>query len=99
MTERYEIRLAGHLSAALLSVFEGMTASERSAETILQGTIRDQTDLHSLLRRADELGLKLIAVRKIDEETPIQVPPAEERPIGLVPDESLPRRRGSRDKP
>jgi hypothetical protein len=84
VTEHYEIRLAGRLSQTLLAVFGGMTVTERPAEPVLRGPIRDQSDLHGILHRADELGLKVIAFRSLDDPA-AQNEPAEERVERPVP--------------
>lgn len=70
MTERYEIRLAGRLSPAVVAAFEGMSASERPAETVLRGPVTDQAALHGLLDRASDFGLSLIAVRRLPDVDP-----------------------------
>ena len=70
MTDQYEIRIAGTLSDAVAAAFEGMTATERPAETILRGAVPDQAALHGLLDRASDLGLNLIAVRRIPSDDP-----------------------------
>jgi hypothetical protein len=63
----YEIRIKGRVSAQLLSVFEGMEASEQSVETVLRGPVADQAALHGLLDRVQALGLELIEVRRVSE--------------------------------
>ncbi len=63
----YEIHIKGRVSAQLLSVFEGMEASERSADTVLRGPVLDQAALHGLLDRIQALGLELIEVRRLSE--------------------------------
>lgn len=96
MTGHYEIRLAGRLSETLLAVFEGMTVTERPAETVLRGPIRDQSDLHGILHRADELGLKVMAFRSLDDPAAQSEASEErvERPVpGTVPGRPPRRRR------
>jgi hypothetical protein len=51
----------------LLSVFEGMEASEQSVETVLRGPVADQAALYGLLDRIQALGLELIEVRRVSE--------------------------------
>jgi hypothetical protein len=63
----YEIHIRGLVSEQLLAVFEGMEASERSAETVLRGPVTDQAALHGLLDRIQALGLELIEVRRVSE--------------------------------
>jgi hypothetical protein len=36
-------------------------------ETILHGPVRDQAELHGLLRRLQSLGLELVEVRRLPE--------------------------------
>ena len=66
--ERYEIRLRGLLSDAVLASFEGMSATQRPAETVLRGSLPDQAALHGLIDRAGALGLELISVRQLTTE-------------------------------
>ena len=63
----YEIHIKGRVSEQLLSVFEGMEASEQSVETVLRGPVPDQAALHGLLDRIQALGLELIEVRRLSE--------------------------------
>jgi ketosteroid isomerase-like protein len=63
----YEIRLMGALDARWSSWFGGLSvASNARGETILTGSIRDQSALHGVLGRVRDLGLPLIAVRCLD---------------------------------
>jgi hypothetical protein len=66
----YEIHIKGRVSEQLLSVFEGMEASEQSVETVLRGPVADQAALHGLLDRIQALGLELIEVRRVPEPPP-----------------------------
>ncbi len=72
----YEIHIKGRVSEQLLSVFEGMEASEQSVETVLRGPVADQAALYGLLDRIQALGLELIEVRRVSEPEP----PQEQRP-------------------
>jgi hypothetical protein len=63
---RYEIRIRGRVSAAVLDTFD-MESDIEPVETILHGPVRDQAELHGLLRRLQSLGLELIEVRRLPE--------------------------------
>jgi hypothetical protein len=63
---RYEIRIRGRVSAAVLDTFD-MESDVEPVETILHGPVRDQAELHGLLRRLQSLGLELIEVRRLPE--------------------------------
>ena len=64
---RYEIRIRGRVSAAVLDTFDAMESDVEPVETILHGPVRDQAELHGLLRRLQSLGLELIEVRRLPE--------------------------------
>ena len=64
---RYEIRIRGRVSAAVLETFDPMESDVEPVETILHGPVRDQAELHGLLRRLESLGLELIEVRRLPE--------------------------------
>ena len=63
---RYEIRIRGRVSSAVLDTFD-MENDVEPVETILHGPVRDQAELHGLLRRLQALGLELIEVRRLPE--------------------------------
>jgi hypothetical protein len=61
----YEIRIRGRLSRAVLEGFEGMESEIGAVETLLYGSVRDQSELHGLLDRIQALGLELVEVRRL----------------------------------
>jgi hypothetical protein len=65
----YEIHIRGRVSEQLLTVFEGMEATVQSVETVLRGPVRDQAALHGLLDRIQALGLELVEVRRLPEDS------------------------------
>jgi hypothetical protein len=67
---RYEIRIRGRVSAAVLETFDAMESDVEPVETILHGPVRDQAELHGLLHRLQSLGLELIEVRRLPESNP-----------------------------
>ena len=62
---RYEIRVRGRVSAAVLDTFDDMESEVEPVETILHGPVRDQAELHGLLHRLQSLGLELSEVRRL----------------------------------
>jgi hypothetical protein len=62
---RYEIRVRGRLSDAVLETFDGLESEVERVETILHGPVRDQAELHGLLHRLQALGLELVEVRRL----------------------------------
>jgi hypothetical protein len=62
---RYEIRVRGRVGQAVLDTFERLESDVEPVETVLHGPVRDQAELHGLLRRLQGLGLELIEVRRL----------------------------------
>jgi hypothetical protein len=66
----YEIRVEGHLSTSWSSWFEGLEIRHQAGgETVLLGTLPDQTALHGVLMRIRDLGLPLVAVNRTKRRT------------------------------
>jgi hypothetical protein len=68
-TAAYEIRIKGLLSDSLSGAFEDFTVAMRPAETIMRGELRDQSELHGVLDQIQLLGLELIEVRQIEQNS------------------------------
>ena len=63
----YQIRIKGHLGTQWTDWFEGLTITlEDNGETLLTGTVVDQSALHGLLRKVRDLGMPLISVKRIE---------------------------------
>lgn len=67
MSENFEIRVRGRLGRQALSALDDFVAEAEPAETVLRGTIEDQSALHGLLDQIQGLGLELVEVRRIDD--------------------------------
>ena len=62
----YEIRVEGQLGISWSSWFEEMDIRhEENGETVLSGPITDQAALHGVLMKIRDLGLPLVAVRRL----------------------------------
>ena len=62
----YQITVRGRLSDALLTAFDGLTATPSAAGTVLCGEIPDQAVLFGVLERIESLGLELLAVSRTE---------------------------------
>jgi hypothetical protein len=68
-SERYEIRIKGHLDARWSTWFDGLSlSSEADGTTIIHGTVIDQAALHGLLRKVRDLGLTLLSVMHVEPD-------------------------------
>ena len=61
--EAYRLEVKGELSRTAGVAFHGMSIRHDEGNTVLEGTIRDQAELHGLLQRVSDLGLTLVSVR------------------------------------
>ena len=59
----YQIRIKGHLGQQSMSWFEGlMVTLEEDGNTLLNGSVVDQSALHGILKRVRHLGMPLLLV-------------------------------------
>lgn len=68
---RYEIRVEGVLEERWSDWFGGLTVLIEADQTILSGTLADQSALHGVLDRVRDMGLSVIDMRRL--------PPAQNR--------------------
>ena len=70
-SNRYEIRLQGHLDPRWAALFDGLRLSQEShGITLLAGPVIDQGALHGLLRKVRDIGLPLISVTHVEPNPP-----------------------------
>lgn len=62
---QYEIRVAEVLNGSWSTWFEGLEVREEMGQTVVFGSIPDQSALHGVLEKIRDLGLHLIAVRRV----------------------------------
>jgi hypothetical protein len=60
----YQIRLKGVLDASWSDWFDGFTITVEGNDTILLGCVPDQSALHGILAKINDLGLLLVSVNK-----------------------------------
>jgi hypothetical protein len=64
--ERYEILVEGVMDSHWSAWFDGMQVASDGRETSIAGPVADQAALHGLLAKVRDLGLRLLAVRRLD---------------------------------
>ncbi|GAA4709981.1 hypothetical protein GCM10023215_59660 [Pseudonocardia yuanmonensis] len=64
---RYEFRVAGRLSERAQQAFEELTAVEVPTETVLYGTLVDDAQVHGVLARLQDLGLRVVSMQQVHE--------------------------------
>jgi len=63
----YQICLKGILDSSWSDWFGGFSITVQGDETILIGNVADQSQLHGILAKINELGLSLISVNKLTD--------------------------------
>jgi hypothetical protein len=61
----YQIRLKGTLDSSWSEWFDGFTIIVLGDETILAGVVIDQSALHGILAKINDLGLSIITVERM----------------------------------
>ena len=59
----YEIRVRGPIGAAIMQAFPTLTASRSGQDTLLTGSIPDQSALYGVIHELEALGLQLLEIR------------------------------------
>jgi len=63
----YQFKLKGHLGQQWMNWFEGLTVTlEEDGNTLLSGTVVDQSALHGILKKIRDLGMPLLSMNLID---------------------------------
>jgi hypothetical protein len=66
----YKIRIKGHLGHEWTDWFEGLTITlEDDGNTLLTGPVIDQAALHGLLKKVRDLGMPLVSVIPLDNDS------------------------------
>lgn len=62
---QYQIRLKGTLDSSWSDWFDGFTITIQDGETLLVGVVCDQSALHGILTKINDLGLPIVSIEKI----------------------------------
>ena len=60
---RYEIRVRGPIGPTIMQAFPTLTASRSGQDTLLTGSIPDQSALYGVIHQLEALGLQLLEIR------------------------------------
>lgn len=65
----YQLVVRGELDTRFEQVFEPMRLQRADGKTVLSGDLIDQAQLHGVLERIEELGLELLSVQQVGEQS------------------------------
>ena len=69
MSNRYEIRVKGHIEDRYFSWLTSVTVTHTQAgATVLALTVQDQAELHGLLAQIRDLSMPLLALKTLEKE-------------------------------
>jgi hypothetical protein len=60
---RYEIRVRGPIGPTIMQAFPTLAASRSGQDTLLVGSIPDQSALYGVIHQLEALGLQLLEIR------------------------------------
>jgi hypothetical protein len=61
--QRYEIRVRGPIGPTIMQAFPTLTASRSGHDTLLAGSLPDQSALYGVIHQLEALGLDLLEIR------------------------------------
>jgi monoterpene epsilon-lactone hydrolase len=60
---RYEIRVRGLIGLTLMQAFPTLAAASTGPDTLLTGSLPDQSALYGVIHQLEALGLELLGIR------------------------------------
>ena len=87
--QQVEIHIEGHLDNSWAEWLDGFTFSHTKDETILIGKVKDQAAFYGLIGKLRDLGVKLVSVNSVQQETgndPLDVSVTKPDEPGDIPD-------------
>lgn len=66
---RYQIRVKGRLDTRWAAWFDGLALThETDGTTVIHAMLADQSALHGLLRKVNDIGVPLLSVVQVDRD-------------------------------
>jgi hypothetical protein len=62
----YQIRVRGHLGSAVLRAFGPLTARTQGGDTLLTGSLPDQSAVYGVIAKLESFGLELLELRCLE---------------------------------
>jgi hypothetical protein len=59
----YQIRVRGRIGPMMMQAFPALTATRRGYDTLLTGSLQDQSALYGVINQLGALGLQLLEIR------------------------------------
>ena len=69
-SRRYEIRVRGPIGPTIMQAFPTLAASRSGHDTLLTGSLPDQSALYGVIHQLEALGLQLLGIRRLPPAIP-----------------------------
>jgi hypothetical protein len=70
----YEVRITGAVPDAALSDLDHVAVARQEVRTVLSGRFEDQAALYGFLHRLRSLGLEVVEIRQVADDTEVDRP-------------------------
>jgi hypothetical protein len=67
---RYEIRIGGPIGLTMMEAFPTLAATRSGQDTLLTGSLPDQSALYGVINELEALGLQLLEIRRLPTGDP-----------------------------
>jgi hypothetical protein len=67
---RYELRVRGSVGPTIMQAFPTLTASRSGQDTLLTGSLPDQSALYGVVHQLETLGVELLEIRALPTGDP-----------------------------
>jgi hypothetical protein len=67
---RYEIRVRGPIGPTMMEAFPTLAASRSAQDTLLIGSLPDESALYGVIHEVEALGLQLLGIRRLPTGDP-----------------------------
>ena len=71
---RYEIRVRGPIGPTIIQAFPALSVSRTGQDTLLIGSLPDQSALYGVIHQLEALGLQLLEIRCPPSSDPVDPP-------------------------
>jgi hypothetical protein len=61
---RYEIRVRGPIGPTIMQAFTSLAVRRSGRDTLLSGSLPDQSALYGVIHQLEDLGLQLLEIRR-----------------------------------
>jgi hypothetical protein len=68
----YEIRVRGPIGPTMMQAFPTLAASRSAQDTLLTGSLPDQSALYGVIQQLEALGVQLLEIRRLPPGDPEQ---------------------------